>query len=289
MNVDLTKNYPSWTTYFYISAPLFALCIVTVLFLKHDKSLRLKLKSGYNRLKATSTRIRNVQPLEDIEVQRIRKDTELFVWAVMNDCGKLVTQMIDGDGINLQERVYLGGTALHLAVECGHEDVVRRLVMKQRRTAAKENNVAILGHLLTLETIDVNEKDVDGSIALHVASWYGQLDNVKRLLEVGADILAKKNDGQTALHAAARNPNVDIVQALLDYDAEVNAQDDDGSTPLYIASWYGHEVVVGRLLMSGADVNAERKDGETAAHAALRCKHAAVLGQLQKVNAKPPM
>lgn len=214
-----------------------------------------------------------------------------------------MTQMIDGDGIDLQERVYLGGTALHLAVECGHEDVVRRLVMKQRRTAAaatkrawtplhgaaKENNVAILGHLLTSVTTDINERDVDGSTALHVASWYGQLDNVKRLLEVGADILAKKNDGQTALHAAARNPNADIVQALLDYDAEVNAQDDDGSTPLYIASWYGHEVVVGRLLMSGADVNAERKDGETAAHAALRCKHAAVLGQLQKVNAKPPM
>ncbi|KAF8252391.1 ankyrin [Wilcoxina mikolae CBS 423.85] len=174
----------------------------------HDKTLRLKLKNGYNRLKATSARIRNVQPLEDLEVQRIRKakDIKFFVWTVMNDCGKLVTQLIDGGGIDLQERVYLGGTALHLAVECGHEDVVRRLVTKQRlagrtgsvrawtplHATAKENNVAILGHLLNSANTDVNEKDVDGSIALHVASWYGQLDNVKRLLVAGTEVLAKK-------------------------------------------------------------------------------------------------
>ncbi|KAF8540000.1 ankyrin repeat-containing domain protein [Trichophaea hybrida] len=120
----------------------------------------------------------------------------------MNDCGKLVTQLIEGGGIDLQEQVYLGCTVLHIAVECDHEDVVRRLVTKQRLTAAggtgssiewtplhiaaKGNNVAILGYILNLANMDVNEKDVDGSIVLHV------------------------NDGQTALHAAARNSNAGI-------------------------------------------------------------------------------
>ena len=69
-------------------------------------------------------------------------------------------------------------TALSLASQNGHFDVVQALL------AAK---------------VEVNAKSVNGETALLLASWQRHLEVVRALLAANADVNAKAADGATAL------------------------------------------------------------------------------------------
>ena len=95
----------------------------------------------------------------------------------------------------------------------------------------------------------------------------GQFDEVKRLLDMGADIEAKggsfleKHLSTTPLWAAAGNGSLPTVQLLLDKGADVSGNANDGSTPLHHASGWGNEAVVELLLDKGAEVSAKDSTG----------------------------
>jgi len=66
------------------------------------------------------------------------------------------------------------------------------------------------------------------------------------------------------LRRAAESGNIDEVRTLLDAGAELNATDDEGFTALMYASWIGHSEVAKLLIEAGVDVNAQAKEGGTA-------------------------
>lgn len=65
------------------------------------------------------------------------------------------------------------------------------------------------------------------------------LNDVKELLEAGADVNAKNNDGNTALILAARNTDINnsfnAVKTLLEAGANVNIANNEGKTALIVA------------------------------------------------------
>ena len=67
------------------------------------------------------------------------------------------------------------------------------------------------------------------------AAKRGDLDEVKRLIENGADVNIKDNDGDTPLHYAASGGHLDVVKFLVENGADVNAKDKYGRTPLDVA------------------------------------------------------
>lgn len=80
-----------------------------------------------------------------------------------------------------------------------------------------------------------------------------QIDEVKRLLEDGADVNARtKEDGDTPLHLAAEGGHLEIVRLLLDHGADVNARTrDDNETPLGEAIGNHHADVADLLKRRG--------------------------------------
>eukprot|EP00438_Fugacium_kawagutii_P009219 Skav224564 [mRNA] locus=scaffold4295:54545:61627:- [translate_table: standard] len=92
---------------------------------------------------------------------------------------------------------------------------------------------------------DVGCTNSDGSTALHVAVWSGQLQMMKALCEAGARPDSTQNEGWAPLHIASRHGHAEIVEFLLDdlgLDADVPV--DAGWTAANIAAWaQQHEVL----------------------------------------------
>ncbi len=120
----------------------------------------------------------------------------------------------------------------------------------------------------------VDDRDLEGTTALHNAAWRGNLDVVRYLIEQGASIDALMNGGgNTALHNAASTGNIEVVRALLDAGSQADCRTTWGATPLQWAARQGGEDVVQLLLERGADPRSVSNDGMTAFLAAIDSGH----------------
>ena len=93
---------------------------------------------------------------------------------------------------------------------------------------------------------------------------WGSSDDVRRLIEEGADPNGADEYGVTPLMIAAARGSVDKVIALLDHRASLDAQDENGKTALMVAVFNGHAEVVMLLLEKGANPDIADNDGSTA-------------------------
>lgn len=174
-----------------------------------------------------------------------------------------------------------GFTALRLAAEEGHENVVQMLLrtpgidvnarneadritpLMEAVNKGKENVVKIL--LRTLDT-DLNAQDFNNRTALIIAAYAGRENIVKLLLQdADVDINIKDAYGNSALLVATNKKHEDIVKLLVKtYGIEINAQDSDGNTALMKAAQEDYETIAKLLLDAGANPNIKNKNGLTA-------------------------
>ena len=102
---------------------------------------------------------------------------------------------------------------------------------------------------------------------LWMASFNGQLDEVKAALAQGADANFRGKGGVTPLVAAARNGYLDIVKYLVEHGAEVDKRDNvREKSALLAAAFKAHYDVAQYLIEHGADVNAQAVNGWTPLH-----------------------
>jgi len=95
--------------------------------------------------------------------------------------------------------------------------------------------------------------------------------DVRRSLELGADIKARNEQGLTPLHnAACSTDHSEVIKSLLRSGADIDARDNDfGRTPLHLAAQdSGHSGVIKTLLNAGADCGARDGSGSTPLHLA---------------------
>ena len=72
----------------------------------------------------------------------------------------------------------------------------------------------------------------------------GDITQVKKALEKGANVNIMDQDGYTPLHYAARFGRTYMVQVLLEKNAETKRQDGGGNTAAHLAVKNGHHEVV---------------------------------------------
>ena len=154
---------------------------------------------------------------------------------------EVVAALVEIGCYDLDEGDCFGCTALSLAAEAGHEEVVEILLRR--------------------EEVNSNTEDKLGVTPLSYAAMKGHEGAVKILLgREGVNPDKPNNHGQTPLSDAARGGHEGIVKMLLE-QGEVNPDkpDDQGRTPLSHASGSRHEGVV-KILLGREEVNPDRPD-----------------------------
>ena len=95
---------------------------------------------------------------------------------------------------------------------------------------------------------DINAQDSNGNTALILAVIHNQIELVKFLIKVGANIDKQNNDGNTALMFAASGNQSKIVNLLLNYNADVNIKNNKGYKALsYAKKFLSDQATVTRL------------------------------------------
>lgn len=195
----------------------------------------------------------------------------------------------DRDYINIANNYYQ--TPLHLAVITKQPLIARKLITAGARLdskdhkgntplhiAAKEGYAFVAQVLLgpvPLEELNGNKKhqqipqnleirNYDGQVCLHLAAEGGHLETLKVLLSKGADINARDGkSGRAILHYAAESGCMPLVKFLLKYPAlNVNTTTYGGLTACMLASGRNHVDVVNVLKENGAVCESQDSDEE---------------------------
>ena len=151
---------------------------------------------------------------------------------------KLTANFIFISGADVNGMDWRGNTALMVAAEAGHIEIVNQLLSAGA---------------------DMNTTNATGGCALSKAARNGSDACIRRLVDTGPDV-------NTALLTVTNDVNEYSVaiEKLMSVGANVNVYDSFKRTPLIIASKYGNVNAVNLLLTAGADVNVKDKDGKTA-------------------------
>lgn len=89
--------------------------------------------------------------------------------------------------------------------------------------------------------------------AWQAATGQGDVEQVRHLLEAGAEVNARDRYGQTALMNAARTGQVELVRLLVERGAALNTTAKYNLTALMLAIINGHTEVAHILIQAGAD------------------------------------
>lgn len=110
-----------------------------------------------------------------------------------------------------------------------------------------------------------NKDQVAGINSLMSAAANNDVEGVRFFSKSGAAFVNQKNlGGATALHIAAREKNLEVAKILVENGADVNAIDNEGWTPLMRASLAADAAFVSYLLEKNADAGALNSANETA-------------------------
>ncbi|XP_022916147.2 serine/threonine-protein phosphatase 6 regulatory ankyrin repeat subunit B isoform X2 [Onthophagus taurus] len=223
----------------------------------------------------------------------------------------------DRTGVITARNKLTDATALQIAAEGGHAEVVKALVRAGANVtdenkngftavhlAAKNGHGQVLEVLRSSNSLRVTSKKL-GVTPLHVAAYFGQADTVRELLAhvpgtvksdapSGASLVPTlgSESGMTPLHLAAFSGNENVVRLLLNSaGVQVDASThENGYNPMHLACFGGHTTVVGLLLSRSAELlQSHDKHGKTGLHIAATNGHyqmvEVLLGQGAEINA----
>ncbi|CAD5110855.1 DgyrCDS221 [Dimorphilus gyrociliatus] len=103
--------------------------------------------------------------------------------------------------------------------------------------------------------------DFDPEIVLLEVAARDDVEEVRRLLEMGVNPDTSNEDGLTALHQCCIDDSGKMMDLLLSYNANVNAKDSELWTPLHAAATCAHGHLCKKLIDNGADMLAVNVDG----------------------------
>ncbi len=136
-------------------------------------------------------------------------------------------------------------TALHMAAQMGHNDIVTLLLAKGADKDALESSMQATPMIL--------------------AAAAGQTIAVKHLIFSGADKTKRDSSGMAAIHYAASNGHVDVVKTLIEAGVDPNTIGEENylASPLHYATLKGHSSVVQCLVQSGANIDVKDIGGNS--------------------------
>ena len=139
----------------------------------------------------------------------------------------------------------------------------------------KENIAAKRAELFErAEQARATKEKIQTTTPLVFAAGEGDIDEVRRLLDAGHDVMERTAAGETPLHVSGIRGAPEVVEALLLAGADPNARTNGGAflkmTPLHWMTHGGHVDGMRLLLEHGANPNLQNVRGETPVDVAAR-------------------
>lgn len=193
-------------------------------------------------------------PSIDINQQDLGGYTALSL-AVLAGLTDIVEEILELDEILVDTTEHrVNQTALMLAAERNHRDIVQKLLRRGAKPNLKNSNgkTAIFravdeGSLDVVREmidpqwgIDIFSLDEDHRTLLHAAAEKGTVETLLLLHEKGLDANCRDSIGMTPLHEACKHGKLEAGQYLLDIGADLSVKDTYGRTPFTVAFQYGH-------------------------------------------------
>ena len=220
-------------------------------------------------------------------------------WAVQSSALDVLVFLLDISSESVNKPDSDGGTIIHMAAKMNSLGVLTALLEAKSKlsinlpgklkrsplhSAAKAGQVQNMRYLIQ-KGAEVDNADDDKQTPLHMAAMYGRVKAVTVLLEAKADLDLQDSEKRTPLYLAAYNGYVDTVEILLNDNADVKLVSDGGWSPLHIAA--DSMEITKKLIVHGADVNLRNKDMWTPLHVAITWRKMAVAKLLVEKEANP--
>ncbi|XP_071150483.1 ankyrin-1-like [Mytilus edulis] len=128
-------------------------------------------------------------------------------------------------------------------------------LLPTRNTTIQGQNVKLEQDLLYsfVFSKDSNERGLLYLQKLLSAAVDGQLNDLKRCIQKGADLECRNKDYATPIIRAAHNEHLEVVRYLITVGCEREAIDKVGMTPLLYAAQQGHLEIIRYLITVGCD------------------------------------
>ena len=224
--------------------------VVETLLLNYGADINLKDKSGMTALMYASENgyleVVNLLLNEDIEIENKvnidaddgKNDPFTVTYASVNGKTEVVKTLL-----NHGADIYMKGVRGYSIIE--EIDISNRGKKQQEKVKNTkkllENAIELINKIEKNKNLTENDNlehvnfKYDGKTPLMRAAYKGNLDNVKLLLNNGAEVDAINQFSNTALMYASRNGKTDVVKTLLNNGADINVQADGNNTALTLA------------------------------------------------------
>ncbi|WJZ98165.1 hypothetical protein VitviT2T_016712 [Vitis vinifera] len=110
-------------------------------------------------------------------------------------------------------------------------------------------------------TLYIGKHEAEVAMRVNCAAYNGDLYQLRRLIEAGADPNKTDYDGRSPLHFAASKGYEDITDFLIELRVNIHLSDNHGNTPLLEAIKNGHDGVTSLLVKAGALLTVEDAGG----------------------------
>ncbi|XP_050795341.1 protein phosphatase 1 regulatory subunit 16A isoform X1 [Gopherus flavomarginatus] len=162
-------------------------------------------------------------------------------------------------------------TPLHAAATCGHLHLVELLINHGANLLAvnADGNMPydLCEDEVTLDYIEtamadqgITQEKIEEARA---ATEHSMVEDIRKLLQAGADLNTPLDHSATLLHIASANGYLEAAELLLEHKASMSAKDNDGWEPLHAAACWGQIHLVELLVAHGADLNGKSVLDET--------------------------
>lgn len=166
------------------------------------------------------------------------------------------------------------------------KDVEGRTALRLASWQGDHNIVKLIVNMSSSSGISLDDVDVEGRSPLFAATYTQTSEVVKTLLDNKCDPNVGDRESRTPLSIAALQNQADICRVLLSAGADVNLTDDDGLTALHVACYEGHDDVVDVLIEFKANVDRQDNSGLSALMASVITGSTAIVDKILSVKAR---